>query len=334
MIDFDHVYVESALEEDAEVQLLLRTIAPNHVTTIENAASYFNRPGQEFSVQKRRPKLVLARKTGTLLYAGDERIQSFGTEQQLFYTDPVRNCLYDCDYCFLQGMHRSANILYHVNFRDYLAAVDRHLQEHKSLYLSISYLSDLLGFERLFGLVRRWISARRDRPGLEIEVRTKSDGYAAIADLKPDPGTILTWSLSPSAIASRHEYGTAAFRQRVLDAARAIQRGWRVRLCFDPVIVHPEWQTAYRESIAELFRRVSADGIEAVTFGVFRMQQDFFERLPGARDDDAPLWGAAIVGSGDAPASYSEYLRGEVFAFLETELSRYLAPEKVFSVHG
>lgn len=336
MIDTRHVYVEQELAGDGETQDLLQRLGVEQITWIDNAARFFNRPGQEFTVQKRRPRLILARKRGRMLYRGDQRVRSFGAEQDVFYNDPVRNCVYDCDYCFLQGMHRSANILFHVNFNEYLAAVDRHISTHGSLYLSISYLSDLLALERPFGLVRRWIEARRHRETLEIEVRTKSDGYAAIADLEPDPGTILTWSLSPAEIGSCHEHGTATFHQRLFDAARAAQQGWRVRVCFDPVIVDENWRQAYTDAIRELFTRLPAERLEAVSFGVFRMQREFYERLVDDRatGPDAPRWGAEIAAVGPGPASYTEAIRNEVFIALEEQLAGYIDRERIHSVHG
>lgn len=333
MIDTSHLYVEEELAEDDTTRALIKRLGARHLTWIDNAAAFFNRPGQEFPVQKRRPRLILARKKGRMLYRGDERVASFGATAPVFYNDPVRNCLYDCDYCFLQGMHRSANILYHVNVDDYLTAVDEQLASDGALYLSISYLSDLLALEHQFGLVRRWIGARRERPGLEMEVRTKSDGYAAIADLDPDPGTILTWSLSPPEIASRHEYGTASFRQRLFDAARAARRGWRVRVCFDPVIVDDDWRATYTRTIEELFSRLPGDRLEAVSFGVFRMQREFYQRIVGATDR-APGWGAPIESEGDRPASYANEIRREVFGLLGAELARYIDVERIHSVHG
>ena len=34
------------------------------------------------------------------------------------------NCIYDCDYCYLQGMYPSANIVVFVNHEDFFDAVD------------------------------------------------------------------------------------------------------------------------------------------------------------------------------------------------------------------
>jgi len=331
MITFDHIYVERGVEDHPVTRGIIDRIAPGRITTIDDAQRFFKRPGQDFARQKWAPRLILAHKAHQFLYTGSERVASFGVERPVHYNDMVRNCLFDCDYCFLQGMHRSANILVNVNVEDYVAAVDQHIADYGHLYVSISYLSDLLGFERQFGLVRRWITEARERRNLEMEVRTKSDGFAALADLEPHPGVVLTWSLSPDVVARRSEAGTAAFAQRLLDARRAAQQGWRVRLCFDPIIITDHWQEHYGTAIDDVFRRMPGDSVEEVSFGVFRMHPDFLRRIRTFRTAESL---EREVEVGPAVAAYEERLRSEVFAFMRERLHAHLPPNRVHAVHG
>ncbi|MFW5695390.1 MAG: radical SAM protein [Alkalispirochaeta sp.] len=331
MIAFDHVYIERGAGALPVARDIIARVSPGRITEIDDAQRFFKRPGQDFPRQKWAPRLILARKSHQFLYAGSERVASFGTEQAVHYNDMVRNCLFDCDYCFLQGMHRSANILVNVNLDDYLAAVDEHIVAHGHLYVSISYLSDLLGFERHFGLVRRWIDAARHRPELEIEVRTKSDGFAAIGDLEPHRGVVLTWSLSPDVVARRSEAGTAAFTQRLFDARRAAQQGWRVRLCFDPIIVTDQWRTHYGTAIDQVFRRMPADSVEEVSFGVFRMHPDFLHRIKAFRSAESLERDVHI---GTSVAAYEDELREEVFSFMKARLETKLPTGRIHAVHG
>lgn len=331
MIDLSHVYVEEAARDLPLTRSLLDRLQPEHVTVIEDAQRFFKRPAQDFARQKRAPRLIVARKTDRFIYRGSERVASFGVERDVHYNDMLRNCLFDCDYCFLQGMHRSANILLNANIEDYVSAVDQRLANKGALYLSVSYLTDLMGFERSFGLARRWIDIARTRPGLEVELRTKSDAFGALADLEPHRGIVFTWSLSPDAVARRHEAGTAAFQQRLLDARRAAQRGWRVRICFDPIIVTEHWRQHYTEAVDHLFRRVPAEFIEELSFGVFRMHPDFLDRILAFRSSSSLEQG---VQRDKQVASYTERMRREVFALMREQVGRHLPPERMHGVHG
>src|SRR5690606_27139140 len=108
----------------------------------------------------------------------------------------ILNCIYDCHYCYLQGLYPSANIVIFVNIEDFFGAVDRQL-EGGTLYLCPSYDTDLLALEGIVPYASRWIEFAGTRQGLRMELRTKSANYGAIAHLKPVEQVILAWSLSP-----------------------------------------------------------------------------------------------------------------------------------------
>jgi len=48
------------------------------------------------------------------------------------------NCVYDCEYCYLQGMYPSANIVVFVNFEDFTNAADEKLAELGIVFCSFS----------------------------------------------------------------------------------------------------------------------------------------------------------------------------------------------------
>lgn len=326
---FTRVYLERSLESDPRaLHILDRLRLP--VVVIDRYQELFNRGGQRFQHQKRNPALILAKKEGTFLYTGSERIRSFGDEQ-VRYVDQVRNCVYNCDYCFLQGMHRSAHILMHLNSEDYEAAVSDAAREGP-IYLSVSYLTDLLGFERLHPFTRRWIEFARSHRSVDLEIRTKSDNVPAILGEEPPENGILVFSLSPDSIARSLERGTAAFRSRLLHARQAADRGWRIRLCFDPVLALPKWKETYSAAVEETFRRLTPERVEEVSLGVFRIHPDYLKRMRKERLD-VPLLYHPFSG-GERLASYDEALREEMSGHIRGELRRYLPEERITTVHG
>ena len=194
------IYLERALQSDPTAQRIVDRLGLP-VITIDRYQEIFNRKNQRFQHQKRNPALILAKKEGKLLYAGDERIRSFGDEQ-VRYVDQVRNCIYNCDYCFLQGMHRSAHILMHLNGDSYRSAVEEAATE-RAIYLSVSYLTDLLAFESLHPFVDEWLDFVSERPNIELEIRTKSDNAPAILHREAPDNAILVFSLSPDPVVRR-----------------------------------------------------------------------------------------------------------------------------------
>ena len=249
------------------------------------------------------PALILAAASGkNLLYPGNERIATF-ENMPLYYTDQLRNCPFNCHYCFLQGMHRSAHLLLFVNSSDFHQAVTTHIQQARSatapsasgapahlMHLSVSYLSDLLGFEYVAPLCRQWIEYARTAPDILLEIRTKSNNIHALKGVDPIPNARLVWSLTPASLVKTHEPGTASLPNRLLAARTAAEQGWRLHLAFDPILTPPGWQALYTGLIGECFRRIPADAVDAVTIGVFRMHPEYFKEhaLPAAAQSAAP----------------------------------------------
>ena len=327
---FSHIYVERRALDYPDTHTVLERFPGAQRIEIDHYKDVFNRPGQRFQVQKHAPKLILAVEQDGFLYEGSERIKSFG-DDVIYYNSLVRNCVYNCDYCFLQGMHQSGNIVMFMNNEDFMEAAAE-LGRKKPFYLSISYLTDLPAFEYILPYCERWIRFAQEHPEITIELRTKSDNFPAIRHLTPPENVVLVWSLSPEAIARSYEKGTASFKNRLFAARNAQRAGWRTRLCFDPVLRVPDWQRLYREAIEETFRRLDPEGIESLSFGVFRLHPDFLKRIRKQRQDADILY--YPFEAADGVASYPPQELEEMREFLERTFAEYLPKEALSFVHG
>ncbi len=55
--------------------------------------------------------------------------------------------------------------------------------------------------------------------------------------------------------------------------------GWRVRLCFDPIILEHNWYETYSKFFKDLLFELDCKKIQDVTLGVFRMNKDYFNKI-------------------------------------------------------
>ncbi|GIS57497.1 MAG: hypothetical protein CM1200mP1_14350 [Candidatus Neomarinimicrobiota bacterium] len=95
-------------------------------------------------------KLILAIKKPPYIYKGTIYLKD-GGYKNFYYNTPMLNCLYNCSYCFLQGMYSSANIVVFVNEIDMQAAfkneIVKRVHKDQPLMLSISYNTDLMALK-------------------------------------------------------------------------------------------------------------------------------------------------------------------------------------------
>ena len=152
---FSHIYVEEAVWNHPRTQKILSRFPQAQVIPVHHYKDVFCRRGQSVVRQHKTQNLILAEKKNNLIYQGAPVCQSFGNHW-FYYTSCMMNCIYDCEYCYLKGMYPSANVVLFVNLEDIFAEVERLLEQH-SVYLCVSYDTDLLAVEPVIGYTAEWM---------------------------------------------------------------------------------------------------------------------------------------------------------------------------------
>jgi spore photoproduct lyase len=290
VLNYSHIYVEEGAEFYPLTAKILARYPSSQLIPVADYKGVFNRLGQDFQIQKSAPKLILGIKKEGFLYQAQERINSFGQELgQVFYNSLIRNCLYNCDYCFLQGMHNSGHTLIYVNQEDFFSPVAKKL-EKGPLYLSLSYLTDILAYESIHPFVGDWLRWSRNREGLTLEVRTKGEDIGALRTLPAQENLQLVWSLTPADLARKYEPGTASLAGRLMGIKSALDMGWKVSLCLDPVLYTPDWIQQYTELLEQMARVLPLEQINGLSVGGFRLAQDFLANIQAMRQDSDLLY--------------------------------------------
>ena len=315
--NFSHIYVEKAAFAHPDTSLVLERFPNARQVVIDNYKQVFNRGGQNWPVQKVR--------RDTFWYDGSQYAQAFGADH-FYYNALVLNCLYDCEYCYLQGMYPSANCVLFVNNGDYLEQTRRLLQKHP-VYLALSYDTDLLVFEKILPYCRRWIEFAAGQPDLTIEIRTKSAAYRSIADLEPRQNVVFAWTLLPENIAREYELKAPPLAARLRAVLQALEAGWPVRLCLDPLLLIPDWRQVYGNFLDWLADNLPFDKLHDVSVGVFRMNAGYLKNIRKFRTDSSLLHYPFT--NEENLASYPAEEREKLRDFVCSRLEKLIPAEKI-----
>lgn len=323
---FSHIYIErNALDYNITNDILLRFPGAIKIP-IRHYKDIFNRPRQDFQFQKISRKLILAVKEPPYLLEGSERCYS-DPGRPLYYATPVINCLYDCDYCFLQGMYPSANIVVFVNTESFLHNAEKTASE-KPISLSISYETDLAALDPIIPLSGKWIEWASTQKTICLEIRTKSGSVRWFSEHTSNSQTILAWSLLPQELIERYETKSPSLTQRLAAVKYAAEQNWRVRLCLDPVICCNDWERLYRKLIEKIFQAVPSEKIEDVHIGMFRMNADYFKIMRKQRKDTDILF-QPYEQTGKT-VSYPGHKSGSIIRYISELLAVYIPMEKIY----
>lgn len=310
---FSHLYIEKKVLNHPHTLKIIEKFDRAHIVVIDHYKEVFNRPNQSFAAQSNAKKLILAHKDGKFLHEGSQYSDGFGFEQ-FFYASSVMGCLYDCDYCYLQGLYPSANTVLFVNLEDAFGQLRPYLGE-KTL-VATSYDTDTLAIESLTGQTAQWLEEAAYHPNLYLEIRTKSANTKVLKNFSPTDRVTLAWTLSPQSIIDRYEHATPSLKQRLNAAREAIKLGWKVRLCIDPVIYTDEFHTLYPHLIETIFENIAPKSIEQLTLGSFRMSQNHLRSLKKLRRSDIAFYPYRVH---DEMATYPESIESLI---LETLLAK------------
>jgi spore photoproduct lyase len=326
-LKFSHIYIEKEILTHFRTKEILNKFPSAKIIEIENYKNIFNRSFQNFQAQKKQSRLILALKKDQFYYLGSALTDQFKIDN-FYYNSMILNCVYNCEYCYLQGMYNSGHIVIFVNLETFFEETDKLLESKKNVYLCLSYDTDLLAFESIVPYTSSWIDFAKDRPSLLIEIRTKSNLYSKIQNKNPLPNVILAWTLSPEIVSKNHEKKAPTLQRRLENVQRAIRDGWKVRISLDPILYIPDWEKIYSEFIETVFSIPELQSIHDLSIGTFRINSDYLKKIKKMRTDSKILF-FPFQREGTARV-YPEKIQNQIQSTLFQKLTQYINPNKIF----
>ena len=331
---FSHIYIEEALLGGEEAEAILRKFPKAKCIPIRHYKDLFNRRKQNRALQEKSRKIILAKKEGQRIYPGAPVCQSF-SESAFYYASLLMNCPFHCEYCYLQGMYPSANLVLFLNVEDYFSDCQRLIKEKGGLYLCISYDTDLLALEEFYPFVERFARFLEKEPNLRIEVRTKAGGESLFRRLlkiqlseDAKKRLIFAFTLSPEKIVSEAEHGTAGLKGRLKAIKMAVEEGFTLRLCFDPMLYHADWESLYTKLLETVFREIPMEKLYDVSVGSFRISESYLKAMTKACG--ASPYTSFPYENTDGYYHYPKELLLKMEGFLEQKLLEKFPKEKIF----
>ncbi|HHW56347.1 MAG TPA: radical SAM protein [Clostridia bacterium] len=324
MKKFSHIYIEKEVLDNPITQGILEKFPNSKRIIIDRYSEVFNRSNQNYIVQKKKQNLILAKKRYDFIYEGSELCEDFG-HINFYHTSNVFNCIYDCDYCYLQGMYPSGHLVIFVNIEDYFKEVDK-LTQHKNAYLSISYETDLLALEYVTGFTKKWIEYTKGNKNLVIEIRTKSANFSSVESLEIPYNVIFAWTLLPQPVIEKYEKLTPPLTKRIESIKKAILKNLKIRISIEPIMYIENFEEVYKDFVKYIFSNIPKEGIRDINIGAFRMIKEQAKRIERLKEY-SPIF------------CYDTIVKNEVFTyknaeelekFVYCEVIQYIEKEKVY----
>jgi len=323
----DTIYIEHDIASHPRAQRLLNRYPDARHVPIERFGDVFNAPAQNFRTQKQNPALILAKKHGRRVLPTPPDYHIGGAHN--YYFSHMLNCVYDCRYCFLQGMYRSGNYVVFVNYEDFIDDVFAQADQHDepSWYFS-GYDCDSLALEPLTGFIDYCLDRFAEKPNAWLELRTKSTQIRSLLSKPAIDNCVVAYSLSPEPVVKAEEHRTPSLAKRI-GALKSLQdAGWRIGLRFDPLLCADNFETLYESLINEVFNTLDIDAIHSVSLGPFRLPKPFFKKMVKLYPDSKLL--AADLQPKGGMVSYAPETESNMLRFCEALLLSRIRQDQYF----
>ncbi|MEM7603598.1 MAG: spore photoproduct lyase family protein, partial [Verrucomicrobiota bacterium] len=328
----DTIYVERAIRRHPRAIEILERFSSATVIECDRYGEVFNRRAQNFRLQKQRPALILAEKSGRKVLPTPPGY-TIGRSDNRYFSHML-NCLYDCRYCFLQGMYQSAHYVLFVNWEEFEQEIDSELaiSEDEVCFFS-GYDCDSLAMESITGFAEHFVPFFSNRPEAWIELRTKSLNTRVLEQNDPVPNVVMAYTLTPAEIAIEIEHGAPSFEKRLNRVRSLTQQGWMVGLRLDPLIPWPGFSGIYREMVERVFREVNSEKIHSVTLGPMRFPKAMHDRIIKLYPEDR-LFALEEMTLRDGQMSYPSAIEEELVSTVVSALAKHLPDSKIFRQTG
>lgn len=325
------IYIEDSIRGHPRVERICSQFNKAQIVWCDQYTEVFNPKAQNFRLQKRNPALILAAKRDAFVMQVPPNY-GLGGEQN-YYFSHMLNCIYDCRYCFLQGMFRSAHYLLFINYDDFSTAITSILSDRgsgKPAWFFSGYDCDSLAYEPVTRFAQYFVPFFGARSDACLELRTKSTQIRCLLTQEPFPNVIAAFSFTPPDIAKALEHRVPSVQSRV-NAMQKLQRvGWNIGLRFDPLIYVHNYRQHYANLVNEVCSSIDVSRVHSVSLGSFRMPKDFFKTIVKLYPH-SPLYAGPVELGADGLMAYADDIKDEMLQYVTDLLLQWIPHAKLFN---
>jgi len=325
---FQTLYIEEAINNHPRTQEIRARFPKARVIPCHRYGEVFNRKAQNFRLQKRAPALILAEKFDHFVLEAP-RAYAIGGERNYYFSHTL-NCIYDCRYCFLQGMFESAHHVLFVNYERFQEEIASKIEaaSGEAVYFFSGYDCDSLALDGVTRFTDSFLPFFAQFPNAWLELRTKSVQIQTLLKREPISNCIVAFSFTPQEIQAALEHKTPAVQHRIRAMESLQNRGWKLGLRFDPLIYHVDYLNQYRRLFEEVFRCVRATSLHSVSLGPFRLPRPIYQKIVRLYPDEKVF--AGPLAENGRSISYRREIEEEMTERCQEELLRYIPSEIYF----
>ena len=254
--------------------------------------------------------------------------QAYGVKNEPhYYFINTYNCIYQCEYCYLQGYFSSPDIVCFINYQDIGQAILETSKKHTDkVWFHAGEFSDSLALSHITGECDFYYELFKKIPNAYLELRTKSANIRELKKKPPLSNVITSFSLSSEEQIDKYDHKTARLSQRLKAMKELSQLGHPLAIHFDPLIYVPHWQEKFKNLIEQVQDHIPIKSLLYISLGTVRFTKEVYNSVQ-KNYPTSSLWHEEMVKTFDGKMRYIKPLRMKILNEAKEILLNHKAPE-------
>lgn len=276
----------------------------------------FNRQKRPYLKKRQSLNLYLGIKKGELVKPAPP---AYGTNSgEHYFFIHAYNCIYECDYCYLQGYFHSPDLVLFLNHEDILKEIEIRAQSSLvTTWFHAGEYSDSLALTHLSGELPLYFELFSRYKNAHLELRSKSVNIRELLKLQPLPNIHISFSLSTHYQAKMHDLGVPSIKHRLIAIQKLFKAGFSIAIHFDPIVYHAHFVEEFIAVVTELSHCLPLSALAYISLGVVRFTEDVYLEVKNNYPDAdyfIPGAGHEWSKSFDGKIRYHRPLRSKIFS--------------------
>lgn len=276
---FSRILVEKDIFSLERTQEILKKFSHLPIVEIDRVDDIFGKVKKPYLQKRDDLQLFLGKKRGTLIKEAPDAYGLAGDPH--YYFIHAYNCIYECEYCYLQGYFHSPDIVLFLNHEDVRSEMAEICAQNpnQTVWFHAGEFSDSLALTHLTGELPFYLQTFKELPNAKLELRTKSANIKPLLELDPVPNVITSFSLSPEKRIKKTDLKTPPLKARLMAMAKLQEKGFPLGIHLDPIIHEDDFEQTYLELFKAISECLDVSKIEYVSMGVVRFTSKVFHQV-------------------------------------------------------
>ncbi len=326
---FSRILIENEVKDLPTTQKILKRFPSLPYQFIDRIDDVFGRVKKPYLQKRQNLQLFLGKKRGQLVKEAPDAYGLAGEPH--YYFIHAYNCIYECEYCYLQGYFHSPDIVLFLNHDEIAIEIQNTLSRHEgTVWFHAGEFSDSLALTHLTGELPFYFDLFRKFPHAKLELRTKSANTRELLKQTPCPNIVTSFSLSPQERIKKTDLKTPSLKHRLLAMRELQEAGFPLGIHLDPIIHEDNFEESYQSLFAEMDHYLDLTSLEYISMGVVRFTSNVFHQVK-KNYPDSELLAAEFSSSFDGKVRYPRPFRQWILGKIrDIALGYDVSPEKVY----